>query len=263
MPVGTYPALPIQTVQSAAASAIEQQGANPNAASEISILQAMLNNAAAAASNLANYQTTAGASLTLSNLTGLWQTLTNAGAVTVTFDNAFNIVNNIPGPFAGMIWPFNITTTSTGTVATPTVTNTGVTLAGTTSVAANSTRFYQAKITQLFTTTGYLAVNPTWTSLAQIGSSNLYTVTLGANSGATPTVGTAIFLSGITGTLPAGWYPIYSAASATSFVIAAPPSAAAWTATAVTSIGTLSAAPNVYAPLLTVQGICTHSGAAA
>lgn len=263
MPIGTYPATPIQTNPANAANSVEQQGANTNSASELAALQAILNNGAPAGVGLWNYQTASGTTLTLSNLTGLWQTLTNVGAVTVTFDNAYNIGLNWPGLFAGAMLTFAITCTTTGTVATPTVTNTGVTLAGTTSVAATSTRFYQAKCTQLFTTTGYLAVGATWTSLAQVGSSNLYTVALGANSGATPTVGTVIFLGGITGTLPQGWYEIMSAASATSFVIAAPPSSAAWTATAVTQIGTSAVAPPTYAPLFTVTGIAAHTGASA
>lgn len=245
------------------ANTLEQQGANANSAAEVTFLQALSNNGAGAGANLSNYQTASGTTLTLTAIAGLVQTLTNVGAVTVTFDNAYNIVNAIPGPTLGATYPMTIVTTTTGTVATPTVTNTGVTLAGTTSVAATTSRQYQVKITQLFTTVGYLAVGATWTSLAQVGSSNLYTVTLGANSGATPTVGTVIFLGGITGTLPAGWYEILSAASATSFVIAAPPSSAAWTATAVTSIGTSAVAPATYAPLLTVTGMYATSGASA
>ena len=107
-----------------------------------------------------------------------------------------------------------------------------------------------------------LTAGTTWTSLTQVGSTNNYTVALGTNA-ISPTVGNAIYLGVTAGTLPAGWYPINKVTSATSFVIAAPVSGSAWTATAVTLPGTATVPtsaytpglPGLFSPLLTITGM--------
>lgn len=245
--VGTYP------LTAANAAGIENNGGIQNNAASAAFLNA-LQLAASPQSGWVNYGTNSGATVTLTNLAGLTQVITTGGACTVTLDNAPNVVAQIPGPFNGMKFPMTIVTNASTTVATPTVTNTGITLAGTTSLVAASLRYYQGQITQLTTT----AVNPltagtTYTSITQIGSTNLYTLALGTNA-ITTVVGNLIYLGVTAGTLPAGWYPCYSAGT-TSIVIALPPTGTAWTATAVTMTQPAAPTAPVYAPLITLTGL--------
>lgn len=209
------------------------------------------------------FATSAGATITLTALQNLQQRLTNGGAVTVTLDAAYNIVNQLLNPFVGQSFPFQIITNAATTVATPTLTDTAVTLSGTTTVLAAAIRFYQALVTQVVTTAGApMTSGSTFVSLAQVGATNTYTVTLATNA-LVPVVGTAIYLNVTAGTLPAGWYPIVKVTSATSFVIAAPLAATAWTATAATVPGTTvvpvsqytSGLLGVYSPLITITGM--------
>ena len=206
-------------------------------------------------SGAVNYSSVAGATLTLTALGAAVVLLTAGSAVTVTLDSAYNIVNNLPTPAAvGQKFTFDIVTAASTTVATPTLSDTAVTLAGTTSVLAAAKRSYQGVITQLTTTSAVQTTAGTsFTSLTQVGSTNNYTVALGTNA-IVPTVGQVIYLAVSTGTLPSGWYPINKVSSATSFVIAAPASSAAWTAT-VASVGTALVAPATYSPLVTITGM--------
>lgn len=200
------------------------------------------------------YNTASGTTATITALDCAWYVFTAGSATTVTVDSAYNIVGKMNNPYVGMTFPFNISTNAATTIATPTLSDTAVTLAGTTSVTAAGLRFYAGQITQLTTTSGALmTAGTTFSSLTQVGSTNNYTVALGTNA-ISPTVGQAIYLNVTAGTLPSGWYPINKVTSATSFVIAAPPSSAAWTATAATVPGT-AVAPNIYSPLVTIQGI--------
>jgi hypothetical protein len=199
-----------------------------------------------------NFQTSAAAAITLTGIQNLTQRLTNGGACTVTLDSAYNIVNLIPSAFSGQTFGFAIAATGATTVAPPTLTDTAVTLAGTTSVLAAAQRWYQGQITQLTTTVGMpTTAGTTFSSLAQVGATNNFTVTLATNT-LVPVVGNLIFLNVTTGTLPSGWYPINKVTSATSFVIAAPPGTV-WTATAAT-VGTGIVAPATYSPLITITG---------
>lgn len=202
-----------------------------------------------------NFQTASGTTITLTALDSLFQRLTAGAAVTVTIDSAYNIVSKIPSPYVGQQFPFQIVTNAATTVATPTLLDGSVTLSGTTSVPAAAIRWYSGQITQMTTTSSLIvSTGTTFTSITQIGTSNLYTVALGTNVNAS-VLGQAIYLNVTTGTLPSGWYPITTATSATSFVIATPPSSAAWTATAVT-FPNYATAPNVYSPALTITGVC-------
>lgn len=225
--------------------------------------------AAAAAADQYPFNTSAAASITLTNLQNLTQRLTNGGAVVVTLDSAWNIVNAVNNPFVGQSFPFYIAATGATTVAAPTLTGSGVTLSGTTTVLAAAMRAYQAQITQVTTTSGAtVTAGTTFTSIAQVGSTNRYTVTLSGNS-VSPTVGQAIYLNVTAGTLPAGWYPIDQVTNANSFVVVLPPSSAAWTATAGTVPGTALVPasqytptgmpgvtlPGIYSPLVTVTGM--------
>ena len=179
-----------------------------------------------------NFATSAASSATLTNLGNLEQRLTNGGAVTITLDSAYNIVSALPGfsllsqlglSLLGQTFGFVIVTNASTTVATPTLSDTAVTLAGTTTVLGAAMRKYVGQITQLTTNVGFVPDSgTTFTSIAQVGSTNNFTVTLGVNA-TSPVVGTAIYLGVTTGTLPAGWYPINKVTSATSFVIATPP----------------------------------------
>lgn len=231
------------------------------------------------------FVTTAATAITLTALGNLVERLTAAGAVTVTFDSAYNIVNTLAQsqpinslalvnqlPFAnpqtqsnilnllppllpalGEVFSFNIVSTGAATVATPTLSDTAVTLAGTTSVLAGALRWYRAVITQLFSTVAAtFTAGTTFTSLTEIGATNNYTLAVGTNT-IVPVVGTLVFLNVTAGTLPSGWYPINAESSATSFVIAAP-AGTVWTMTAGT-IGTATVAPLTYSPLITITGI--------
>src|SRR5207244_1697586 len=118
----------------------------------ISFLNQM--NAANTAADGTNFQTSAGATITLTSLQNLTQRLTNGGAVTVTLDSAWAIANAIPNAFQNQTFPFTIITNAGTTVATPTLTGSGVTLSGTTTVLAAAARWYQGQLTQIATTTG-------------------------------------------------------------------------------------------------------------
>lgn len=210
-------------------------------------------NAISPSCGVVNYQTSSATTITLTNLAGATVLLTAGAAVTVTLDNAVNVVNQIPLPSLGMKFPLTIATTASGTVAAPTVTNTGITLSGTTTVTSGGQRFYSGQITQLYTTTVQaLTAGSTFTSIAQIGSTNLYTVTLGTNA-VTTTVGNLLYLGVTAGNLPAGFYPIYSAGT-TSVVVALPTSGTVWTATAAT-LTPPAVVPSTFAPLITLQGL--------
>ena len=240
------------------ANSLELNGGIPNDGAFIGAMQALANNSAPNAGSV-NYATSAAASITLTNLAGLNQLLTNGGAVTVTLDNAPNVVSQIPGPFNGMTFPVRISCIAATSVAAPTVTNTGITLSGTTTVSANSYRDYRGQITQLYSNTVQsLTSGTTFTSITQISSSNLYTLALGTNA-VTTTVGNLIYLAVTTGTLPPGWYPIYTAGT-TSVVIALPPSGTAWTATAVSTMVQPATAPLTLAPLITLTGMYMVTG---
>ena len=253
MPIGLYPAIPLSAGASLAPNLIETDGAVINNGAAFGLLSALSTNGSAAAGAI-NWNAQAGAAYTLTNIAGATLVLSQAGAVTLTLDYAYNVVNQMQGPYMGQKFPLTIATYGAGgSVATPTLSDTAITLAGTTSLVATSLRFYQGTITQLTTTTAYVPISATWTSLAQVGSTNAFTVTLGANSAATPTVGTVIYLGTTAGTLPPGWYPIVKATSATSFVIATPPGTV-WTATAMT-FSTVGTAPATYSPLITIQGM--------
>lgn len=231
---------------------LQFNGAAPDLGSLVQIIRQLQSGGMSSGLNT-NFVTSAAASITLTNLGNLTQRLTNGGAVTVTLDSAFNIVAALLAPFVGQTFGFMIVTNAGTTVATPTLSDTAVTLAGTTAVLAAAARWYSGTVTQLTTNTGFVPdAGTTFTSIAQVGSTNNFTVTLGVNA-TVPIVGQAIFLGVTAGTLPPGWYPINKVTSATSFVIATPPGTG-WTATAVT-FGTSSAAPAVYSPLVTITGM--------
>lgn len=239
--------------------AVQFAGAMLDPVSQASALAAMGTNAQSVAGGV-NFASSAGATATLTLLGGLLQLLTAGAAVTVTLDSAYNICKTLPQPLAvGQNFGFRIGTNAATTVATPTLSDTAVTLSGTTSCVANGVREYLGTITQVTSTSG-MATSPgtTFTSLTQVGATNNYTVVLGTNTLA-PAVGQLIFLNVTTGTLPSGWYPINKVTSATSFVIAAPTSSAAWTATAAT-VGSSTVAPATYSPLVTIQGLMSVAG---
>lgn len=249
--LGSYFSLGVGAPLPSLLSTLQVNGGMADAASAIGILTQILQNQVADGQE--NFATSAGAAITLTSLQNLTQRLTNGGAVVVTIDAAYNIVNQLYNPFVGMAFPFSIVTNAATTVATPTLSDTAVTLAGTTSLVAASIRKYQAQVTQVVTTAGApMTAGTTFTSLAQVGTTNLYTVTLGTNA-LSPVVGTAIFLGVTAGTLPPGWYPIVKVTSATSFIIAAPLASVAWTATAATVPGTTVVPASQYTPGL--QGV--------
>lgn len=242
-------------------SALQVNGSLVEPNSLVSVGNQILN--AAAAADQFTFQTSAGATITLTNIQNLTQRLTNGGAVTVTLDSAWNIVNAINNPFVGQSFNFWIAATGATTVATPTLTGSGVTLSGTTTVLAAAIRQYNALITQVVTTSAPgVTAGTTFTSIAQVGSTNRYTVTLSGNS-VTPTVGQGFFLGVTAGTLPSGWYPIDLVTNANSFVVVLPPSGTAWTATAATlsalttipSSGYTPGLSGLYSPLVTVAGV--------
>ena len=222
-------------------------------------LQTTLNqlavNGASSAGNV-QYSSVSGTTLTLTALAAASVLLTAGSAVTVTLDSAYNIGLRLPAPLSiGQQFTFEVTTAASTTVATPTLSDTAVTLAGTTAVLAAAKRNYLGQITQVYSTQGIaLTAGSTFTSLTQVGSTNNYTVALGTNA-ISPTVGQLVYLGVSTGTLPAGWYPINKVTSATSFVIAAPVAATAWTATAATLNASGATAPATYSPLITITGM--------
>jgi hypothetical protein len=200
-----------------------------------------------------NFATSAATTITLTSLGNLLQRLTAGSACTVTIDSAYNIVATIPGATNGQSFPFIIVTNASTTVATPTLLDTSVTLSGTTTVLSAAARWYRGQITQLTSSTGSaLTAGTTFTSITQVGSSNLFTLALGTNT-ISPTVGNLIYVGVTAGTLPPGWYPITTATSATSMVIATP-SGTTWTATAATMVQP-AVVPVTYSPLLTITGL--------
>jgi hypothetical protein len=242
--------VPSSSTQFNAAAGLEFNGALMNNGALVNSLQALSNNANPAL----QYSTSAAATITITNLYNAVQRLTNGGAVTVTLDNAINVVNAIPGPFLGQTFEFDIAVNAATTVAAPTVTNTGITLSGTTTVTTGGFRRYQGQITQLFsnTVTGVTA-GTTFTSIAQIGTSNLYTLTLVTNA-ITSVVGNLIWIGVTAGTLPAGFYETMTAGT-TTIVVALPINGTAWTATAATMTNAPTVVPQTYAPLITLTGM--------
>jgi hypothetical protein len=202
------------------------------------------------------FSASAAASATLTGLGNVLFQFTNGGAVTITLDYAYNIVNALDQPvWNGKKFSFQITTNAGTTIATPTLSSAsgGVTLAGVTSVLAASSRWYQGQITQLTSTSGIaVTAGTTFTSLTRVGSTNAFTVALGTNA-IVPVAGQVVFLNVTTGTLPSGWYPIAKVTSATSFVILTPNSQV-WTMTA-GSVGLSTAAPATFSPLVTITGL--------
>ena len=250
--VSLNPAVSLSVNPNLAAAALEANGGILNNGAMYAALQGIANNASPTAGSV-NFQTSAAATITLTNLAGLTVMLTNGGAVTVTLDNAPNVIAQIPGAYNGMIFPMSLNTNAATTVAAPTVTNTGITLSGTTTVTAAGQRFLKGQITQLTTqVVNPLTAGSTFTSIAIIGSSNLYTLTLGTNA-ITTVVGNLVYLGVTAGTLPAGFYPTYTAGT-TSIVVALPPTGTAWTATAATLIPP-AVVPVTLAPLITLTGM--------
>ena len=232
-------------------STIQANGNILDAASTVNVLNQMCTVSGNADQD--QFASSAAATITLTSLQNLTQRLTNGGAVTVTIDAAWNIVQVINNPFVGQSFPIQIITNAGTTVATPTLTGTSVTLSGTTTVLAAAMRWYQGLITQLVTTSGApMTAGTTFTSLTQVGTTNRYTVALATNA-LVPVVGQAVFITVTAGTLPSGWYPIDQVTSATSFVIVAPPAGTAFTATAATLPGTILVPASQYTPGL--QGI--------
>lgn len=251
MPISAFTG-PTSVLLSQQAAALPDAGAMVPAPDFFANLTAAFNNASSPGQT--NFVTTAGATYTITNPQNLELMLTNGGAVTVTFDNAPNICRAIAGAYQGMTFSTFIAGTSGTTMAAPTVTNTGVTLSGTTTVTTGGFRKLSCQITQLSTT----AVNPvtsgtTFTSITQIGSTNLYTLALGTNA-ITTTVGNLIYIGTTSGTLPAGWYPCYTAGT-TSIVVALPPNGTAWTCTAASMVQPAAPTTPVYAPLITATGM--------
>jgi hypothetical protein len=241
-------------------AALVQNGALVDGTALNAILQQVI--LAGLADSQQQFSTSAGASATLTSIQNLFQRFTNGGAVTVTIDYAYNIVNTLVNPFIGQVFGFQILTNAATTIATPTLSDTAVTLSGTTSLPAASMRWYQGQVTQVVTTTGSaLTAGSTFTSIAQVGSTNAFTVTLGTNA-ISPVVGNGFFIGTTTGTLPPGWYPVVKVTSATSFVIATP-AGTVWTATAATLNGATTipvsgytpGLAGLYSPLLTITGM--------
>jgi hypothetical protein len=233
--------------------ALQFTGAIPDQASLAANMNALILNGQSSAGGV-NFVTSAAATALISTPGMLLLRLTNGGAVTVTIDSAYNLANNLPQPDTfGQKFQFQIVTNAATTVATPTLSDTAVTLSGTTAVLAASSRWYQGQITQLTSTTGIATTaGTTFVSLAQVGTTNNFTVTLGTNA-IVPVVGQLIFLNVTAGTLPSGWYPINLVTNATSFVIATPPGTV-WTAAAAT-VGTITVAPPTFSPLITITGM--------
>lgn len=259
--LGSYFSLGVGAPLPGLLSTLQVNGGMIDAAQAIAVFNQILQNQQA--EGQANFNTSAAATITLTSLQNLTQRLTNGGAVTVTIDAAYNIVNQLFNPFVGMQFPFTIVTNAATTVATPTLLDTAVTLSGTTSLVAASLRVFQGQVTQVVTTSGAgVTAGTTFTSLTQVGTSNLYTVALGTNA-ISPVVGQAIYLNVTAGTLPPGWYPIVKVTSATSFIIAAPLAGTAWTATAATVPGTTVVPASqytpgllgVYSPTMTITGM--------
>lgn len=256
--VSLSPAASAVTPVGQQAYTLSQNGAMMDNGAIVGAFQALANNSAPNGGGC-KFATSAATSITLTDIVGLTQRLTAGQACTVTIDNAPNILQTIPGAYNGMTFPLTIVTNAATTVATPTVTTAGgsggITLSGTTAVLAASGRWYQGQITQLYSSTGYtLTSGTTFTSIAQIGSTNMYTLTIGTNA-VTLAAGNLVYIGTTAGTLPAGWYPVYTTvAHATVIVIATPPSAAAWTCTAASMVQPTTV-PSTLAPTITITGM--------
>ena len=240
-------------------------GVDQDPTSMNNFVQALTTNALSSAGGI-NFSASSATSGTITNLGyALYQWTAGAGT-TVTIDSAYNICAKLPQPLSvGQKFDFQMQTTASTTIATPSLapgaTTNDVTLAGTTSMLASAVRYYQGTITQVSTSTmATYTSGTTFTSLTQVGSTNLFTIALGTNT-ISPTVGTLIHINVTTGTLPSGWYPIVGVTSATSFVIATPVGTT-WTATAATLDSTAPSAA-VYAPLVTITGLYTIGASAA
>lgn len=253
--------LAVTSMNAVQAPALQYAGNIPDTQSINTTLSAALLNSQSSAGGY-NFQASSATSATLTSLGNLLQQFTAGSATTVTLDSAYNIGLTLPRPLSvGQTFAFKMMTTASTTIATPTLTATDVTLAGTTSMLASALREYQGALSQVSTTvTAQLTSGTTFTSITQIGSTNNFTVALGTNA-ISPTVGTLLHVASVTGTLPAGWYPIIKVTSATSFVIATPPGTV-WTATAVTLDG-VAPTSAVYAPLMTITGLYTIGASAA
>lgn len=232
-------------------------GANEDPASFAALATAMATNTQSAAGGV-NFNAQSGSTYTATNLSNALLQFTVGSAMTLTLDYAYNLLKYLPQPLSvGQNFTFQIVTNAGTTIAAPTLSDTAITLSGTTSVLAASSRWYQGAITQVNSTVGCaLTAGSTFTSLTQVGTTNAFTVALGTNA-ISPTVGQLIYLGVTAGTLPAGWYPIVKVASATSFVIATP-AGTVWTATAATlqtANGGSVVAPATYSPLVTIQGL--------
>lgn len=262
--LSSYFSLGVGAPLSSLPASLVVNGALVDTASLISTLQQM--NQANIAGDSYPFNSSAGASITLTAIQNLTQKLTNGGAVTVTLDSAYNIVNTIFNPFVGLTFQTIIQDTAGTTVATPTLSDTAVTLAGTTTVTTGGSRYLQGQITQVVTTVGAaLTAGTTFTSLTQVGSTNNYTLALGTNA-ISPTVGQVIYINNTSAPsatqLPSGWYPINKVNSATSFVIAAP-LGTTWAITSATLPGTTvvpvsqyqTGLLGIYSPLLTITGM--------
>ncbi len=148
---------------------MEVDGAQVNAQSLISVLLAIANAAQGNVvfpAQIVNVANAAGVTLNATTLGGaIFDNLTivrsGAAAVSDTTDTAAHIVAAIPNPAVGQIIPITITNLNSDTLTL--VAGTGITLAGTTTVATDSTRYYQGVITALgdtpaITLTGYYTI---------------------------------------------------------------------------------------------------------
>jgi len=255
MKLRQYLSLPVVGVPGANAGLVFA-GNLPDNASLVTALNQLYQNAQYAGGGV-NFSTSSATSATLTALGNYLYQFTAGSATTLTLDYAYNIVNALPQPvFNGQKFQFQIQTNAATTIATPTLSSSsgGVTLAGgSTAVLAASSRWYQGQITQLTSTSGIATTaGTTFVSLTRVGSTNAFTLVLGTNA-IVPVEGQVVFLNVTAGTLPSGWYPIAKVTSATSMVIMTPNSQV-WTMTAGT-IGTSTAAPATFSPLVTITGL--------
>jgi hypothetical protein len=171
-----------------------------------------------------------------------------------TTDLAYNIVNSIPGAYLGMTFPLNVVNLNSGTLTV--VAGAGVTLTGTTTISTLCSRWYQGKITQVQSNSGYVVAGITGGTYSQSG--NLVSLTMTSNTASAPTVGQIIQLTPTSGSLGQlnvpQWWPIVTVSSATSFVVFNPVSQT--TSGNVNAFTTNPAVvPLTYSPLVTLQGM--------
>lgn len=224
-------------------------GAIPDAQTLGLNLSSLANNGQSSAGGIV-FSVLPGAALTLTALGNLQAQLTSATAIAVTIDSAYNIVKTLPVPLV-VGQAFNFQLSPAVSAVTLSFTDSSVTLVGANTTPASAQRWYQGAITQIYSNVGIATtIGTSFVSLAQIGATNGYTVTL-LNNLIVPILSNLIFLNVTTGTLPSGWYPITQVTSSSAFTIAAPVSTTAWTAT-VATIGTVLRAPTTYSPLVTI-----------